>query len=72
MIVIARSIELDEGDAAISKPGSLLPVKAFPLTPALSSFGKLRMVSLSNHTAGKERIRMVAIIGFAMTEMIFS
>ena len=33
--------------------GQEVGVKFSPLTPALSSFGKLRAVSLSNRTAGR-------------------
>ena len=37
--------------------GQEVGVKFSPLTPALSSFGKLRTVSLSNRTAGRGEIR---------------
>jgi hypothetical protein len=42
-------------------------VTSLPLTPTLSSFGKLRTVSLSNRTVGRGRIRKWTILGFAMT-----
>jgi hypothetical protein len=37
--------------------GQKVGVKFSPLTPALSTFGKLRTVSLSNRTAGRGGIR---------------
>jgi hypothetical protein len=37
--------------------GQEVGVKFSPLTPAISSFGKLRTVSLSNRTAGRGKIR---------------